>query len=379
MSETQNNFPTSWVQFTDDGLIIKSKSEIMSDLDTIDKLSFGSDMADTSGSAAQSNVMGTAWYTHNELLAQCIASIGSAVKAIYDSTNIMSCTGRNLDNRVLGAGITRREGESDAALRYRYLIAVSTPSISTSEGLTARLTGAQFQNNDGDLIEIKSVLITQNTGSDPTDPEDVENPADTSIGIDGHSILVCLEIPGITDGTELETYKPIDTQYGSKIDNAVKYIGYVIQQYKTLGCGTNGSIDVQIPDTSYTVWFSLVTEVSVSIKIEMSYSSATVLQETYLEIQNKIKESITNYMDSFSIGKDVLFNDILSLSQQVIISYGYSNNEVSVNSISITGNSGTANTVNSEIDIKADQIARLGVDGITFTDSGTQSLDELEL
>lgn len=372
MSETQNNFPTSWVQFTDDGLIIKSKSEIMSDLDTIDKLSFGSDMADTSGSTTQSNVMGTAWYTHNELLAQCIASIGSAVKAIYDSTNIMSCTGRNLDNRVLGAGITRREGESDAALRYRYLIAVSTPSISTSEGLTARLTGAQFQNNDGDLIEIKSVLITQNTGSNAP-------PVDTSTTIDEHSILVCLEIPGITNGTQLATYSPIDTQYGSKIDNAVKYIGYVIQQYKTLGCGTNGSIDVQIPDTSYTVWFSLVTEVPVSITIGMSYSSATVLQETYLEIQNKIKESITNYMDSFSIGKDVLFNDILSLSQQVIISYGYSNNEVSVNSISITGNSATANTVNSEIDIKADQIARLSVDGITFTDSGTQSLDELEL
>ena len=370
MSEVQNNFPTSWVQFTDDGLIIKSKSEIMTDLDTIDKLSFGSDMADTSGSAAQSNVMGTAWYTHNELLAQCIASIGSAVKAIYDSTNIMSCTGRNLDNRVLGAGITRREGESDAALRYRYLIAVSTPSISTSEGLTARLTGAQFQNNDGDLIEIKSVLITQNTGSKAA-------PVDTSTNIDEHSILVCLEIPGITNGTELETYNPVDTQYGSNI-NAVQYIGYVIQQYKTLGCGTNGSIDVEISD-SYTVWFSLVTEVSISIGIEMSYSSATVLQETYLEIQNKIKESITNYMDSFSIGKDVLFNDILSLSQQVIISYGYSNNEVSVNSISITGNSGTANTVNSEIDIKADQIARLSVDGITFTDSGTQSLDELEL
>lgn len=372
MSEIQNSLPDSWVQFTDNGLIVKSKSEIMADLDTIDKLSFGSDMSDTSGSSTQSNVMGTAWYTHNELLAQCLASIGSAVKAIYDSTNIMSCTGVNLDNRVLGAGITRKNGESDAALRYRYLIAVSTPSISTSEGLTARLTGAQFQNSDGNIISIESVLITQNT-------ENSAQKVDTSTAIDPHSILVCLNIPGITNGTDLENYTPLDTQYGSTITTATQYIGYVIQNYKTLGCGTSGGISVEIPKTKYTIKFSLVTDVAISIAIGMSYNSSTVLQETYLEIQNKIKESITSYINSYGIGKDVLFNDILSLSQQVIISYGYSNNEVSINSISITGSSTTANTVNSEIDIKADQIARLSTTGITFTDSGIQSLDELEL
>lgn len=358
----------NWIVFDDNGLSVSSKSEIMQDLNEIDLMSFGANF-NTMDSNVQSNgtLMGTSWYTHNELIAQALASIGSAVKKIYDNSNIISATGIHLDNRVVSAGIVRKENESDAELRKRYLIAVSTPAISTKEGLVARLMNTTFTNSSNETATILEVNVVENDTAEDK-PSTGANNSNTNSTISAHSILVAIR----TDKPELQT--SYDWRNYSIIENgitysAIEYISRIIANYKTLGCGTSGKIEFIYTDNTMNkiIKFSFIKEKNISLTINVRYSN-NILPEIVESISNQIKQSLVDYIDSFPADKDVLYNDILSVSQDVIISKGYNNNDVSISGISIKGSDSSSEVVKVDgvLSIKADEIAKTSLSNITI-------------
>lgn len=362
-----------WMTFDDNGLTVLSKPQIMEQLNTVDQLSFGANFNNTGN--ASGSFMGTSWYTHNELIAQALASIGSAVKKLYDGSNIMSATGRNLDNRVISAGITRKEKEdgtmeSDAELRNRYLLAVSTPAVGTRDALIARLIGATFTNNpnnDPSIItvneSIKEVSIYENDGGDILTGSSVN--AGSISEFEAHSILV--SIYGLDEAKDGNNgFSPIDKSINIENMNSNndvnRYIAKVIQNYKTLGCGTAGNISVGIDDgiANKVVRFSYVTEIPVNIEISFDYNAQLLTDDMVTTVFNSISEELSKFINEFTIDKDIVYNDILSVAQKVIINKGYKNNDLSIRDIIITSNGSTIKTVGSNIAIKSDQIARAG-------------------
>ena len=294
----------------------------------------------------------------------------------------MSATGRDLDNRVISAGITRQEKEdrtmeSDAELRNRYLIAVSTPAIGTRDGLIAKLLGATFTNNprnDPRIItvneSIKGVSIYENDGGDILTGSSVN--AGSISEFEAHSILV--SIYGLNDAKDGKCtvndvpydFYPVDSSVEVGTDPSVnkvnKYIAKVIQNYKTLGCGTAGNISVGIDGgiANKVVRFSYVTEIPVNIEISFDYNAQLLTDDMVTTVFNSISEELSKFINEFTIDKDIVYNDILSVAQKVIINKGYKNNDLSIRDIIITSNGSTIKSVGSNIAIKSDQIARAG-------------------
>ena len=267
------------------GLITKSKVEILDDLKTISRASFGSDL---------SIEQGTAWYVFLDFLADGLNSISAATKELYNSIGIPNAYGVTLDAAVSLCGITRKEGESDEQLRYRAITSIYKQAVGITSGMEAALLN---------LIFIKYAKVYDNT----TSQEIQLDPRDTSSTTYKISPYCCRVVVSLKDGYESGQF--VD---GMSIN---KHIAQTILKYKTLGSGTNGGTAVQITDetnndTRYIIRFDYVLNHQVSIKIttdiDMEQSDQVV-----------VKSAISEYINSLAPGEAVTLTGVASVIAKV--------------------------------------------------------------
>lgn len=252
------------------GLITKSKVEILDDLKTISRASFGSDL---------SIEQGTAWYVFLDFLADGLNSISAATKELYNSIGIPNAYGVTLDAAVSLCGITRKEGESDEQLRYKAITSMYKQAVGITQGLEASLLNLPF-------IRYAKVI---------------DNPTNSAITVDG------TQIPAYSFWTIIDTNisnyiaddKRITAEQKQQVANS-------IFENKSLGSATFGTISqtITIDNVEYTIKFSLPTAVNISKIVITSIDTISEADQTIL------RQNIDEAINHMSPGKTITISDI---------------------------------------------------------------------
>lgn len=360
------------------GLVVKSKADIMEDLKSICKTAYGNSF---------NVVEGTEMYTLLDVLSSSLAETGAAAKAVYDSFGFITAKGAPLSVLCSLAGLARKPGEPDSALRARYFKFLYEKSVGTVNGLESQLLQLTDAITTGNTTEIKSLLsevkITNNSQPD-ADPNPTFIP---DIEIPGHSIaVVCrngdrfYEITsdknavadtvyyikyngqyyiesgkGTGDSLEDGTYYTAITDT-STIKNLREQISTTVAEYKSLGCGVlreSGNTD----DTTNLYW--VAQPKTVEMELTLTYQGG--LEDSQKSaIQNAITQNIKDYINQLHIEEPILYSGIMGCVYKAYADLGYSTYMFECTVIEYVIGSAAAQTLSQggRIDILANEYAQ---------------------
>lgn len=320
------------------GLIVKSKADILEDLKSICKTAYGNNFV---------VVEGTEMYTFLDTLASALAENGAASKAVYDAFSFMGASGAPLDVLCSLAGIVRKEGESDNALRARYYKFLYTTSVGTEQGLSAQLlkqtitkTSEQSGITSYEVVAlVDEVSITNN---DQATPVNFVGTGD----LPGHSIaVVCRKGDAFFEKTsdtvalqdvtyyvkynQLHYIKAIkspgdtltDNVYyveNDNIDDLCKQLSNIVLEYKSLGCGV-------LKDTSAQVNYAYfqANEYDIDIQLTITFASNVTSESEQTAVKDRITHNVIDYINSLAISESVLYSGIMGCVYNAYTQLGY--------------------------------------------------------
>ena len=267
------------------GLKIHSKAQIMDDLLSICKSSYGNDY----------NVeQGTEMYAFLDNLAYALAELNGAVKAVYDDFGFTTATGVPLDVLCSLAGISRNAGETDTQLRARYFKYLYSKSVSTVKSLETKLLDLRVDIPDSSVPNssvtayIDSVKILNN---DTNTDKNING-----VSVPSKSIAVICKIDDAIQNTPT-----IDKHsFYDSIDDT-------ILEYKSLGCGV-------VTQTIEGQTFSFMVAEPADIR-EITINLKILNNQLDANQQSAIKElatqKISEYLSSISLGEDILYSGFI--------------------------------------------------------------------
>lgn len=332
------------------GLKVGTKAEIRKDLEDMWVTAYGGDMVVSEG---------TSTYTFIDLLSSVLADMGNAAKELYDSftfatagtysygkdTNGNDLIGAPLDMLCSLTGISRREGESDVELRYRYYASLYNQSVGTSEGLRSQILKLAL--NDYAITEsttnkfvVKDSYIynnPDNTTKTVTYPLDVSK----TITVPGHSIMPVIRIEVNNDlytaCTVNTLYKQEDSEVYDKNSNK-SIINTCIADYKSLGCGLYNK--PAAPYTNYDVGYCIIAspircklKVTATTIIKDNVLSTTISGQVLTAIADTIQQQLDNYLEHFTLGQSLIFGDIARQCYIAIDKLNYSQYIINITDI----------------------------------------------
>ena len=345
------------------GLKVGTKAEIRQDLQDMWVTAYGGDMVVAEG---------TSTYTFIDMLSSLLADMGNAAKELYDSftfatagtysygkdSNGKELTGAPLDMLCSLTGISRREGESDVELRYRYYASLYNQSVGTSEGLRSQILKLVLNNYDDNTFVVKDAYIYNNTAAyvseSSTGAKIVEHPVDTtdtsgeksSIGtitIPNHSILPVIRIEVNNDLYTACTTHVLLNDQGESSDRTHNdsIINTCVADYKSLGCGiynptTDSSPVFHNYDLGYCIIASAVKcrlKVDATIVIKDNVLSNTIPSEVNQAIIVAIQQQLDDYLSHFTLGQSLVFGDIARQCYIATDNLGYSQYIINVTDI----------------------------------------------
>ena len=345
------------------GLKVGTKAEIRQDLQDMWVTAYGGDMVVAEG---------TSTYTFIDMLSSLLADMGNAAKELYDSftfatagtysygkdSNGKELTGAPLDMLCSLTGISRREGESDVELRYRYYASLYNQSVGTSEGLRSQILKLVLNNYDDNTFVVKDAYIYNNTAAyvseSSTGAKIVEHPVDTtdtsgeksSIGtitIPNHSILPVIRIEVNNDlYTACTTHVLLNDQDDSKnLTQNDSVINTCVADYKSLGCGIYLPItDLDNVFHEYDLGYCIIAspvkcrlKVDATIVVKDSTASNTIPSEIKNAITDAIQQQLDDYLSHFTLGQSLVFGDIARQCYIATDNLGYSQYIINVTDI----------------------------------------------
>lgn len=332
------------------GLKVGTKAEIRKDLEDMWVTAYGGDMVISEG---------TSTYTFIDLLSSVLADMGNAAKELYDSftfatagtysygkdTNGNDLIGAPLDMLCSLTGISRREGESDVELRYRYYASLYNQSVGTSEGLRSHILKLAL--NDYAITEsttnkfvVKDSYIYNNPDNTT---KTVTYPLDGSktITVPGHSIMPVIRIEVNNDlytaCTVNTLYKQEDSGVYDKNSNK-SIINTCIADYKSLGCGLYNT--PAAPYTNYDVGYCIIAspircklKVTVTTIVKDNVLSTTISGQVLTAIADTIQQQLDNYLEHFTLGQSLIFGDIARQCYIAIDKLNYSQYIINITDI----------------------------------------------
>jgi len=200
--------------------------------------------------------------------------------------------------------------ETDAQLRTRYYTALYTTSVGTVEGLRDKLIRL-------DLLTYGYVIDNPN--------EDV---AVNAYDIPIHHLWAIVDGTSTWDGS------------GSSDDVNDLEVAETILDFKSIGCGTStglsgsnynptsgtGAINVDVirDEVTYNVSFTRATNIDIHVEMALVHNIPAAEEVAVkADIEQAIKNSVSNYVNTLGIGNDVLNGGVSSAIYGVILSNSY--------------------------------------------------------
>ena len=260
------------------------------------------------------------------------------------------------------AGIARKEGESDTSLRAKYYKFLYSPSVSTTNGLVAKILAATITYDSSLITLADSAVITNNDsdsdkdylGSDDLDPHSIavairytkELPeeytltTDTTVqsGVnyytyDNQTHIYSTASP--TQGEPITTsYFVINPDYDSNKYNAITSDGpakfnEIIENYKSLGCGILKHQNLGTTEDLFVQAQKYV------LTMTLTLNHIILTSEEKTAIEKQITDNLQIVIDNTDIGGSLLYSAVASCVYEASIALGYNTYTFDLTSVAI--------------------------------------------